>query len=59
MKMPLKRHLGLFTQLHNRLSSVRWTLLLITTAMFFLSAASTGCPTGGYTLSVAPNLGRV
>ena len=57
MKVPLKRHLYVFTHLHSRLSSVRWTLLLITTAMFFLSAASTGCPTSGYTLSVAPNLG--
>jgi len=57
MKVPLKRRLKLFPKLRRRLSSVRWTLLLITTAMFFLSAASTGCPAGGYTLSVTPNSG--
>ena len=54
MKVPLRRHLELFPKLHRRLSSVRWTLLLITTTMFFLSAASTGCPTGGYTLTISP-----
>jgi hypothetical protein len=57
MKVPLRRCLKLFPKLHRRLSSVRWTLLLITTAMFFLSAASTACPTGGYTLTVTPSLG--
>src|SRR5437879_7128472 len=57
MKVPLKRRLKLFPKLRRRLSSIKWTLLLITTAMFFLSAASAGCPTGGYTLSVTPNLG--
>jgi hypothetical protein len=54
MKVPLRRRLKLFPKLHRRLSSVRWTLLLITTAMFFLSAASAGCPTGGYTLMISP-----
>jgi hypothetical protein len=57
MKESLKRRLNLFPKLRRRLSSVRWTLLLITTAMFFLSAASTACPTGGYTLTVTPSLG--
>ncbi len=54
MKKSLKRHLRVFPKLRRRLSSVRWALLLITTAMFFLSAASTGCPTGSYILSLLP-----
>jgi hypothetical protein len=54
MKVSLKRHLRVFPKLRRRLSSVRWALLLITTAMFFLSAASTGCPTGSYIISLLP-----
>ena len=54
MKISLKRHLRVLPKLRRRLSSVRWALLLITTAMFFLSAASTGCPTGSYIISLLP-----
>ena len=43
MKESLKRRLNLFPKLRRRLSSVQWILLLITTAMFFLSAASNTC----------------
>jgi plastocyanin len=61
MKVPLKRHWHLFhmfTKLRRcRLTLAQWTLLSITTAMFFLSAASTGCPTNGYGLAVVPNFG--
>src|SRR5260370_41030271 len=43
MKVSLKRRLNLFPKLRRRLSSVKWILLLVTTAMFFLSASSSGC----------------
>jgi len=43
MKESLKRGLNLFPKLRRRLSSVQWILLPITTAMFFLSAASNTC----------------
>ncbi len=43
MKESLKRRLNVFPKLRRRLSSVQWILLLITTAMFFLSAASNTC----------------
>ncbi|HEY4032484.1 MAG TPA: hypothetical protein VGL94_00790 [Ktedonobacteraceae bacterium] len=44
MKEFLKRHLKVFSKLRCRLSSVKWTLLLVATAMFFLSAAApNGC----------------
>ena len=43
MKVPLKRRLNIFSKLRRRLASVKWALLFITTAMFFLSASSSGC----------------
>jgi hypothetical protein len=55
MKISLKQRLHVFPKLRRRFSSVKWALLLITTAMFFLSAASTSCPSGA--LSVVPLIG--
>jgi plastocyanin len=61
MKVRLKGHwhiFRIFTKLRRRyLTSAQWTLLFVTTAMLFLSAASTGCPTSGYGLSLVPNIG--
>ncbi len=51
MKVPLKRPLNLFSKLRHRLSTIKWSLLLITTAMFFLSASQQGC---NWTVSMPP-----
>ena len=61
MKVFLKRRLKVFSKLRCRLSSVKWTLLLVATAMFFLSAAApNGCNFtisfgGGGTSITGPN----
>jgi plastocyanin len=43
MKESLKQCLNIFLKLRRRLASIKWILLLVTTAMFFLSAASNAC----------------
>src|SRR2546430_15552294 len=43
MKVFLKRHRNVFSKLRRRLSSAKWLLLLITTAMFFLSMYLSSC----------------
>ena len=52
MKVPLKRHLNLFSKLRRRLSAVKWSLLLMTTAMFLISMFLSCCP--DLTISVNP-----
>lgn len=49
MKVPLKRHMNMFSKLRRRLSSARWALLFITTATFFFSIylSSCGCDQQG------------
>src|SRR6266576_2425201 len=49
MKVSLKRRLNVFPKLRRRLSSVKWTLLLVKTAMFFLCASQNNCP--GFSVS--------
>ena len=51
MKVPLKRPLNLFSKLRHRLSTIKWSLLLITTALFFLSMSQSGCD---FTVSMTP-----
>ena len=51
MKVPLKRPLNLFSKLRHRLSTIKWSLLLITTALFFISMSQSGCD---FTVSMAP-----
>ncbi len=52
MKVFLKRRLNVFPKLRRRLSSVKWILLVATTAMFFLSTFSSACD--GLTLTFGP-----
>ncbi len=59
MKVPLKRHTKGSSKLHRRLSAIKWSLLPITTAMFFLSMylSSCGCDQQGncdFSLSPTP-----
>jgi plastocyanin len=51
MKVPLKRPLNLFSKLRHRLSTIKWSLLLITTALFFLSMSQSGCD---FSVSMTP-----
>src|ERR1051326_6247463 len=52
MKVFLKRRLNVFPKLRRRLSSVKWILLVATTAMFFLSTFSAACD--GLTVTFGP-----
>ncbi len=52
MKVFLRRRLNVFPKLRRRLSSVKWILLVATTAMFFLSTFSSACD--GLTVTFGP-----